>query len=100
LKVFELISGICGIIAFVVLCLQGVRLLGTERRILLTRDPARALAMAKRACEKRHLDFTVLAGDAAGIAVTGRAYKVRSVREEGERDNWLSPVQASRRETR
>jgi heme-degrading monooxygenase HmoA len=48
--------------------------------------------------KKRKLDCAELRGTAAGVQVSGRAYKVRSARRQGERENWLSPVEASRRE--
>jgi hypothetical protein len=98
--VFNLIAGICGIIAFVVLCLQGAPLLKIEKHVWLTRDPGRSVGRAKEACKKRGLECTELMGTAAGVEVTGRAFKVRSARRQGERENWLSPVEASRDEFR
>lgn len=98
--IFGLISGICGIMAFAVLCAQGVLLLKTERHVLFTRDSNRALAMAKRACDERHLAYSELQGTTAGVEVSGRAYKVKSLRKQGERENWLSSIGASRFEIR
>jgi hypothetical protein len=95
---FNLVAGICGIVAFIVLCVQGAPLLKTEEHVWLTRDAARSLHLAKEACKKRKLDCAELRGTAAGVQVSGRAYKVRSARRQGERENWLSPVEASRRE--
>lgn len=78
-QIFDLIAGVCGILAFVVLCLQGLALLRRERRIVFTRDPARSLAMAKGACEKRSITYQELTGTAAGIEVEGRVYQLRSL---------------------
>jgi hypothetical protein len=44
--------------------------------------------MAKRACEKSGLEYEELRGTVPGLTVTGRAYKVRSLREEGDREGW------------
>jgi hypothetical protein len=98
--VFNLVADACGIIAFLVLAAQGALMLRVERQRWLVRDPARSLAMAKRACDARHLAYTELAGIAAGLEVTGPAYKVRSVRAQGERENWLSQVAVDKREVR
>ncbi len=81
---FDLVSGVCGIIALLVLCVQGALLLRTERHVFSTRDPARALAMAKGACQRRHLKCQELQGTAAGITITGRAYKLHAIQHEGE----------------
>ena len=73
---FNLVAGICGIIAFFVLGVQGFLFLRTELRteksLFLTRDATRSLNMAKKACESRHLTFRVLSGTAAGVEVCGR----------------------------
>ena len=87
-------------LAFLVVCLKGVLLLRSEKAVLFTRDPARALAMAERACQKRHVEYSRLTGDAVGVEVTGRVRNVRAVRRDGERDNWLSPIPVSRLERR
>lgn len=97
---FDLVAGICGIAAFLVLCAQGASLIRTESHLLFTSDPARSLAMAKRACDDRGLTYSELAGIAAGLKVSGRAYKIRAVRHKGEREGWLSSVPVSRVETR
>lgn len=97
---FNLVAGICGIVAFVVLCLQGLRLLRHEKQVWFTRDPARSLAQAKGACKQRHLAYTELEGTVAGIEVRGPVYKVRAARQQGERENWLSPLGVSTTEFR
>ena len=100
MTVFNVLAGTCGIIAFVVLCIQGARLLRKERHVLLARDPARSLSVVKDNCEKRGLSVTELAGTAAGIEVSGPAYKVRSVRNRLDRESWLSPIPVDRHERR
>jgi hypothetical protein len=62
--VFNIVAGTCGIIAFLVLTLQGARLLRVGHHIWLVRDPVRSLARAKHACEARHLDYKQLTGTA------------------------------------
>jgi cation transport regulator ChaC len=89
MTVFNLVAGLCGIIAFLVLSVQGALLLRTERHVWLVRDPGRSLEMAKRACEARRLTYSELTGTAPGLTVQGMAFKVRSVRAQGERENWL-----------
>jgi hypothetical protein len=98
--VFDLVAGICGIIAFIILCAQGALLLRKERHVLFTRDAARSLALVKKACEDKHLTYTELKGTVAGVEVSGRAYKVRSVHRQCERENWLSQLGATKFEIR
>ena len=98
--VFDLVAGTCGILAFVVLCVQGALLLRNEKQRFFTADPTRALAMAKGACDRKHLTYSELSGTVAGLEVSGRAYKVRSVRHQGERAGWLGQGMASPREQR
>ena len=89
---FALVAGICGVLAFLILCLQGALLLRKETQRLFTPDWARSLAIAKGACDKRHLSYEDIGGTVPGIIVTGRAYKVRSLRREGESQGWAAAV--------
>jgi hypothetical protein len=97
---FNLVAGICGIVAFGVLCRKGIRLLKKETHVFLARDPARSLHRVKDICDKHRLDWTSLGGNAPGVRATGRAYKIRSAREECEREEWLSPMPVSKMEFR
>jgi len=88
---FNVVAGTCGVLAFLVLCLQGYFRTRKERHRLFTRDGVRALDFAQRACELRGLEYETLTGTAPGITVTARAYRVRALRAEGEREGWLAP---------
>lgn len=89
MTVFAIVSGTCGVLAFLVLCAQGVGKLRTEtRNIFLVQSP-RSPRWAADACEKYKLNFEPLDGTEVGYRVTGRIYRLDGLSREGQGVGWL-----------
>ena len=89
MTIFDLISGTCGIVAFVVLCGQGLRMLRKETRNIFLMDGPRSPMFAAKAGDKFKLVFEPLQGTTPSYRISGRVYRLNRLQREGERVGWL-----------